>query len=38
MNATALPGDGARVQVPLPPETVCTDLRYLRPLSGEAHL
>ena len=27
--------DGARVEVPLPPDTVCTDLRYLRPLAGE---
>ena len=30
--------DGARVQVPLPPDTVCTDLRYLRPLAGEGAL
>ena len=30
--------DGARVEVPLPPDTVCTDLRYLRPLAGEARL
>lgn len=30
--------DGARVEVPLPPDAVCIDLRYLRPLDGEARL
>ena len=28
--------DGSQVAIPFPPDHVCTDLRYIRPLTGEA--